>query len=122
MAARKRKTRKRPEGSGRRPTGPDGEARTHSALVLRLSEREADDLDSRAARAGASRSRLVRSLIWPAAGLPGEGEVARRKREAAERADLVRRLGMAPEDTGNPRRRYTATTGELARWVQEKGL
>lgn len=38
--------------------------------------------------------------------------------QAAERAALIARLGMAPED-GTAAGRYAAAAGELRRWVHE---
>lgn len=49
-------------------------------------------------------------------------ERARRQRAAAERAEAIRVLGMAPEPAGigpfHPEA-YAATTGELVSWARE---
>jgi hypothetical protein len=49
-------------------------------------------------------------------------EKARRQRAAAERAEAIRALGMAPEPAGigpfHPEA-YAATTGELISWARE---
>ena len=42
------------------------------------------------------------------------------KAQAAERARLIKLLGMEPED-GTADGRYAATTGELERWAREDG-
>ncbi len=59
------KKRRKPPGSGRQPTGIDGEARTARMRVLRLSESEDADLVARAERAGVTVSDLIRRLLWP---------------------------------------------------------
>jgi len=57
--------RKRPPDSGRRPAGPSGEARTYRTLLVRMSETETEDLETRAEQAGQSLSDYARTLLWP---------------------------------------------------------
>lgn len=60
----------------------------------------------------------VTDTQWAAiTGQPKINRAAQRRAQAAERAELIARLGMLPEVDGEDR--YAATIGELRQWVKE---